>query len=176
MLYSEESRHARVSSAVQSSHQNLVCLAESERNRIARDQKRKPTASTSMMIMTTHSLTRDGPRLSKEEAAMLRSQSWAVKFQVFGLEVKFVKQRCGIFEVRSRSLSKTQLSFLGPYTTSFRTMPQLSAIRPTCMSAIVTVIVLSLHRHQLTVSVVSQSCRCMQDGVATGKFLSKKSE
>ena len=55
-----------------------------------------------MTIMTTHSLTRDGSGLSKEEAAMLRSQSWAVKCQIFGLEVKFVKERCGIFEVRSR--------------------------------------------------------------------------
>ena len=100
MLFLEESRHARVSSAVQSSHQNLVCLDEFERSRIARDQKRKQTASTSITIMTTHSLTRDGPRSSEEETAMLWSQSWAVRCPLFGFEVKFVKQRCGTFEVR----------------------------------------------------------------------------
>ena len=71
MLLLEGSRHARMSSAVQLSHQNLVCLDEFERSRIARDQKGKPTASTSMTIMTAHKETRDGLRSLAEKAAML---------------------------------------------------------------------------------------------------------
>ena len=77
-----------------------MCLDEFERSRIARDQKRKPTASTSMTIMATLSLTRDGPRSSEEETAMLWSRSSAVRRPIFGSEVQFVKQRCGNFEVR----------------------------------------------------------------------------